>query len=195
VTKEQLIVLGFIAAAFVVGWITRALTGDQSRGQSSAAQADGHEHSLTEARQAPDRELGPHAVTAWTDGPASSDAADRDLREEVSDALRSDTANQRMLDAVSADRQALTDLELDLADWGFTYGVAWARANERADGGPGDHVAREALSAAKGVFSDYTRDSDWTQPVAERLSRETERSKGRPTRSAGRIRRSRLFRS
>jgi hypothetical protein len=181
-TKEQLIVLGFIAAAFVVGWITRALTGDRDRGQPSVAQTDGHEP-----------QLGPHS---WTNGPASSDAADRDLREDVSDALRSDTANQRMLEAVSPDRQALTDLELDLADWGFTYGVAWARANERADGGPGDHVAREALSAAKGVFSDYTRDSDWTQPVAERLSRETEHSKGRrPGRSAGRTRRSRLFRS
>ena len=78
-----------------------------------------------------------------------------------------------------------------MADWGFTYGVAWARASERADGGPGDHVAREALSAAKDVFGDYTQGSDWTEPVAERLSQGTQRKGRRATRR----RRLRLFRS
>ena len=38
-TREQLIVLGFIAAAFVVGWATRALTGDREEPRPAEAGA------------------------------------------------------------------------------------------------------------------------------------------------------------
>ena len=155
-TREQLIVLGFIAAAFVVGWATRALTGDREQPRTAEAGARN----------------GGSAAT-WSNGKTPGGRAEPGLAKEVSDALRSDLANRRMLDAVSRDRSALTDLELDLADWGFTYGVAWARASERASGGPGDKVARDALSAAEDVFRDYTDGADWTEPVSERLPDQT----------------------
>jgi hypothetical protein len=159
VTREQLIVLGFIAVAFVLGWVARALTGDRAeRGPAE-----------TDARNGDS----PAPAASWSNGTAPVGAAEPGISEAVSDALRSELANRGMLDAVSPDRSALTDLELDLADWGFTYGVAWARASERASGGPGDKVAREALSAAEDVFRDYTDGADWTEPVSERLPDQT----------------------
>ena len=83
-------------------------------------------------------------------------------------ALRSDTANDGMLSVVRADQDAaLSELELDLADWGFTYGVAWARAREREPAGPDDAVAAEALEAAERVFRAYTAGDDWTQRAAQ----------------------------
>jgi hypothetical protein len=153
VTREQLIVLGFIAAAFVLGWAARALTGDRERTPADARARNGDS-------PAPPASLSNGEVAA---------GADAGLATEVSEALRSDLANRRMIDAVSPDRSALTDLELDLTDWGFAYGVAWARASARASGGPGDQVAREALSAAADVFREYTDGADWTGQVAERL--------------------------
>ena len=84
-------------------------------------------------------------------------------------ALRSDTANDGMLSVVRADQDAaLSELELDLADWGFTYGVAWARAREREPAGPDDAVAAEALEAAERVFRAYTAGDDWTQRAQDR---------------------------
>ena len=86
-----------------------------------------------------------------------------------------------MLGAVTGNRDAaLTALELDLADWGFTYGVAWARARERAPGEADEAIAREGLDAAETVFRAYTGEADWTQRVdphpagnaLERLRRE-----------------------
>ena len=83
-------------------------------------------------------------------------------------ALRSDTANDGMLSVVRADQDAaLSELELDLADWGFTYGVAWARAREREPAGPDDAVAAEALEAAERVFRAYTAGDDWTQRAVQ----------------------------
>ena len=77
-------------------------------------------------------------------------------------------ANEGMLSVVRAERDAsLSELELDLADWGFTYGVAWARARERAPGGPDDAVAQEALDAAEQVFRAYTDGDDWTQRAVQ----------------------------
>jgi hypothetical protein len=75
-------------------------------------------------------------------------------------------------------------LELDLADWGFTYGVAWARARERAPRGPDDIVAQQALDAAERVFRAYTDGDDWTERAVQ------DRSNGsstppRPTSGSG----------
>jgi hypothetical protein len=144
VTREQLIVLGFIAAAFVVGWVTRALTGERDR----------------RAKLAPASEAAAPA--------GSGEPRDGALLEEVTDALRNDAANASMLEAVSADREGLSEVELDLTDWGFTYGVAWARARERDPSGAESAIAHEALSAAGVVFRDYTRGSDWRKPIEER---------------------------
>ena len=111
-TREQMIVFGFVVAAFFAGWIASFVT----------------------RRPRPARTL--PTVEPIT-------AARRDevapLADEVGQALRSDAANEGMMSVVRAERDdSLSELELDLADWGFTYGVAWARARERAPGGPDD---------------------------------------------------------
>jgi hypothetical protein len=126
-TREQLIVFGFVAAAFVAGWIASFVIRRRARS--------------------------------------------RDIADEVGQALRSDAANEGMLSIVRAERKAsLSERELDLADWGFTYGVAWAQARERAPGGPDDDIAQQALEAAEQVFRVYTDGDDWTERVVENRS-------------------------
>ena len=143
-TTEQIIVIGFIVAAFLAGWIASLVT-------------------RRRARAAADPPAPRHAVEAVT-APAQTPP----LAEEVGQALRSDTANDGMLSVVRADQDAaLSELELDLADWGFTYGVAWARAREREPAGPDDAVAAEALEAAERVFRAYTAGDDWTQRAVD----------------------------
>jgi hypothetical protein len=150
VTKEQLIVVGFIAAAFLAGWLA-----------SIAARR--RDHGLPQ--EAPLPEQGPEPVAA----PGHSDAAP--LTQQVGEALRSDAANEGMLSVVRADRDGLTEMELDLADWGFTYGVAWARARERTPADPDDAVAAEALEAAQRVFRAYTDGDDWSQRADQPVPR------------------------
>ena len=143
-TTEQIIVIGFIVAAFLAGWIASLVT-------------------RRRARAAADPPAPRHAVEAVT-----APALTPPLAEEVGQALRSDTANDGMLSVVRADQDAaLSELELDLADWGFTYGVAWARAREREPAGPDDAVAAEALEAAERVFRAYTAGDDWTQRAVD----------------------------
>jgi hypothetical protein len=146
-TTEQLIVFGFVAAAFLAGWIVSFVT------RRRAAADD--ELPL----QVPHHPLEP--VTA------AARAASPPLAEEVGEALQSDAANEGMLSVVRAEGNGLSELELDLADWGFTYGVAWARARERAPAGADDAVAAEALDAAQRVFRAYTAGDDWTQPAEQ----------------------------
>ena len=115
----------------------------------------------------------PHAAVPMYVEPAAPARRDEvaPLADEVGQALRSDAANEGMLSVVRAEREAsLSELELDLADWGFTYGVAWARARERAPGGPDDDVAQQALDAAEQVFRAYTDGDDWTQRAVEKRS-------------------------
>ena len=141
-----MIVFGFVAAAFLAGWIASFVTRRRAR-------------SREEAR--PD-EVAP-------------------LADEVGQALRSDAANEGMLSIVRAEREAsLSELELDLADWGFTYGVAWARARERAPDGPDGDVAQQALDAAEQVFRAYTDGDDWTRRAVENRSNGTSTQPRRP---------------
>jgi hypothetical protein len=141
VTKEQLIVIGFIAAAFLAGWLASLVARRRERGVPTAPLA---EHVPEPAAAAGRPEAAP-------------------LAQEVGEALGSDAANEGMLSVVRADRDGLTEMELDLADWGFTYGVAWARARERTPSEPDDAVAAEALEAAQRVFHAYTDGDDWSQ--------------------------------
>lgn len=148
-TTEQIIVIGFIVAAFLAGWIASLVT--RRRGRTSG------------------EELPPRHTVEAVSAPA--------LAEEVGQALRSDAANDGMMSVVRADQDAaLSELELDLADWGFTYGVAWARAREREPAGVDDAVAAEALEAAERVFRAYTAGDDWTQRAVQ------DRSNGAPNR-------------
>jgi hypothetical protein len=144
-----MIVFGFVAAAFLAGWIASFVTRRRARSREDLLPQVPTVERVTAAR--PD-EVAP-------------------LADEVGQALRSDAANERMLSVVRAEREAsLSELELDLADWGFTYGVAWARARERAPGGPDDDVAQQALDAAEQVFRAYTDGDDWTQRAVENRS-------------------------
>ena len=128
-----MIVFGFVAAAFLAGWIASFVTRRRAR--------------------------------------ASRPVEGASIADEVEQALRSDAANEGMLSVVRAERDAsLSELELDLADWGFTYGVAWARARERAPGEPDDDIVQEALEAAEQVFRAYTDGDDWTQRAIENRS-------------------------
>jgi hypothetical protein len=137
-----MIVFGFVVAAFLAGWIASFVTRRRARSN--------------------DRLPPPPPAFEPLAGAARDEPAP--LAEEVGQALRSDAANDGMLSVLRAERDAsLSALELDLADWGFTYGVAWARARERAPGGPDDVVAQEALDAAERVFRAYTDGDDWTQ--------------------------------
>jgi hypothetical protein len=184
VTREQAIVLGFIAAAFVAGWIARALSGVRERdlpaeGDDQLTQIDMRfERALEETRKGFDHALRTyHAmVTSWLAGQERPGSAEATLEDEVSVALRDDAANETMLDGLGRESGgALTDRELDLTDWGFTYGVAWARARDRRAGEAGEVIAREALRAAEAVFDAYTAGADWTRPVEEQPAPQPER--------------------
>jgi hypothetical protein len=104
----------------------------------------------------------PEAPEPETAGPRE---AQRDLlADQVSAALQDDAANEYMLSAMNAGRVAdLSERELDLTDWGFAYGVAWARAQERGSSLGSDALARRALRAAEDVFRAYTAEADWRE--------------------------------
>jgi hypothetical protein len=193
VTEEQLIVLGFLAAAFVVGWLARALIGRRDRARSGtepAAAAVTQEHlrrAVEATRQELDRAIRSHvAAVALSlragegsarevekgpaeegrpieEGPVEEVAADAGpLAQEVSAALQDDAANECMLSVMDGERDtALSERELDLTDWGFAYGVAWARARERGSSEAGDMIAREALQVAETVFRAYAAEAEW----------------------------------
>jgi hypothetical protein len=141
VTREQLIVLAFIAGAYVAGWATAALLGALTRRR---------------ARSVPMEQMRPDEMPP--DEPAGP------LAEEVADALEDDAANASMLSVFRSGPAAeLSELEMDLADWGFTYGVAWARARKREPGESRDAVAAEALRTADEVFRAYTGGTELAQ--------------------------------
>jgi uncharacterized membrane protein YdfJ with MMPL/SSD domain len=160
VTKEQIIVLGVIAAAFVAGWIVHALTGRGDRSKQPAEPAvDGRlEHAVELSRLELDRAVRTYVASLLLSESAEGAPGQLGrLTRDVSSALRDDAANDCMLSVVPDDHEtALSDRELDLTDWGFAYGVAWARARERDPALPEEAIAREALQAAEAVFRDYT---------------------------------------
>ena len=65
----------------------------------------------------------------------------------------------------------LTPLERDVADWGYTYGVAWAGARARYPDESDEVVAERALAVAREVFAGYMGDPGWSERIArERAS-------------------------
>jgi hypothetical protein len=77
----------------------------------------------------------------------------------VAIALRNDSAHGSMSSVVCGDPaevpELLSEVECDLIDWGFTYGVAWAVARSRYPEESDQEVANRALAIAEGVFRDY----------------------------------------
>jgi hypothetical protein len=173
VTKEQWIIVGFLAAAFVAGWLARSLSGwrERRRGGSDLPTMvldEDLQRSVDATRAELDRAIRSYmaalavSVRARETEPAEPDS----LTAEVSAALQDDAANDCMVSALDDRREpAVSERELDVADWGFAYGVAWARARDRRFGDREDAVAREALRAAQSVFSSYAAESDWRFPA------------------------------
>jgi hypothetical protein len=181
-TREQTIVLGFLAAAFVAGWVVHALTGrrDGRPAEPAGAPAPPDDARLRRAIEASRQQLdvavrsyltaiaaslgdGEPARPEPGDLPTEAAATEAgDLADDVSAALSDDEANRSMLSAVGADSGTrLSERELDLADWGFAYGVAWARAREREPAEGREAVAQAALRAADPVFRAYAAEADW----------------------------------
>jgi hypothetical protein len=171
-------VIGVLAAAFVAGWLARALLGRRDRRPGAHPPAVVLEEDLERAVEATRKELdrairsylAALALSNRAKGPGSEQVDP--LAEEVSAALQDDAANEYMLSVTDGRRgEALSERELDLTDWGFAYGVAWARARDRSAGEPGDTVAREALRVAETVFSVYAAEAEWA-PDRERSNPE-----------------------
>ena len=210
-TEEQLIVLGFLAAAFVVGWLARALIGrrDRDRSGTEPAAAAVTEEQLRRAVEAtrqeldrairshvaavalslraregaaPEPETGPVEEVAVEEVAVEEAAAEAGpLAEEVSAALEDDAANEHMLSVMDRDRgTALSERELDLTDWGFAYGVAWARARERGSNEAGDAVAQEALQVAETVFRAYAAEAEWAAEAPQEGNGRTRWPRPRP---------------
>jgi hypothetical protein len=176
VTKEQWIIVGLLAAAFVAGWVARAVSGRRDRSQRGAETPvvfDQHlERAVEATRKELDRAIRSHlaalALSYRARRPRKIEAEADALAEEVSAALQDDAANECMQSVMNGSRGVpLSERELDLADWGFAYGVAWARARERGSDAPGDAVAREALRAAETVFSAYAAEAEWVIEAGE----------------------------
>jgi hypothetical protein len=174
VTTEQTIVLGVLAVAFIAGWAVHALVGRSERppesehGQRPAYVPDEHLAVVVEqSKEHLDDAIRSYmsALAATIAIPPEPAAEPPPLADEVSAALKDDSANEEMIDGVHGN--GLTERELDLADWGFAYGVAWARVRDRRPADPDEAVARDARRAAESVFRDYAADAGWAKAGGE----------------------------
>ena len=168
-TTEQIIVLGVLAAAFVAGWGVRALIArldrDGSGGRDRETTIDeGLDRAVEESRRELEGAIRSYLSTVAVSLGAryTRNASGGGLADEVSAALQDDAANEAMSSIVGGEGgETPTERDLDLVDWGFAYGVAWARARERAPSAPADVVAREALRVAEAVYRAYAAEADW----------------------------------
>ena len=163
-TTEQTIVLGVLAAAFVAGWAIRALIDradrrDESDERSTPAD-QGVDPGLEQSRRELEQTLADFMTRLASSGGARSQAGRPGaLVDEVSAALADDVANEAMIAGVNG--SGLSERELDLTDWGFAYGVAWARVRDRRPADPADEVAGDARRAAESVFREYAAEAPW----------------------------------
>ena len=99
-----------------------------------------------------------------------------DLVRVVGTALQNDVAHDGLLSPLApADETArMSDLELDLADWGFTYGVAWAAARAQDPQESDELVAERAVAAAREVFRLYCGQQGWEDQIRDEINRRTQ---------------------
>ncbi len=105
---------------------------------------------------------------------AASRARAEELVRVVGHALENDVPHDGMLSPIADPDEAtarLSDLELDLADWGFTYGVAWAAARAQDPQEDDDSVAERALGAAREVFRLYCGQEGWDDHIRREIRR------------------------
>ena len=85
-----------------------------------------------------------------------SPIADRvDLLVAPSAALRNATAQGRMMSALGARAAKLSDREIEMMDWGFAFGVAWAVARGQDPAAPEEVVSLRALDVTETVYNAY----------------------------------------
>ena len=70
-------------------------------------------------------------------------------------ALRNPTAQGRMMSALGARAAELSDREIEMMDWGFAFGVAWAVARGQDPEAPEELVSMRALDVTQAVFDGY----------------------------------------
>ena len=104
---------------------------------------------------------GSSARRRTTGGKPAAAAPSPDIGERVdlvvvpSAALRNSNAQGRMMSALGARAGALAEHEIDMMDWGFAYGVAWAVARSQDPGAREEVVSERALQATQAVYEAY----------------------------------------
>jgi hypothetical protein len=78
-----------------------------------------------------------------------------DLVVAPSAALRNATAQGRMMSALGARAAELSDREIEMMDWGFAFGVAWAVARGQDPAAPEELVSIRALDVTQAVYDAY----------------------------------------
>jgi len=95
-------------------------------------------------------------VRATPARPQRSPTADRvDLVVAPSAALRNATAQGRMMSVLGARAAGLSDREIEMMDWGFAFGVAWAVARGQDPAAPDELVSMRALDVTQAVYDAY----------------------------------------
>lgn len=98
----------------------------------------------------------PPAAAAAPPAPQRSPIGERvDLVVVPSAALRNSDAQGRMMSALGARAGGLAEHEIDMMDWGFAYGVAWAVARSQDPGAHEEVVSERALQATQAVYEAY----------------------------------------
>ena len=93
--------------------------------------------------------------------PAGADAVQSPIADQVdlvvapSAALRNSTAQGRMMSVLGPRAAELSDREVDMMDWGFAFGVAWAVAREQDPAAPEELVSLRALDVTQAVYDAY----------------------------------------
>jgi hypothetical protein len=78
-----------------------------------------------------------------------------DLVVAPSAALRNASAQGRMMSALGARAAELSDREIEMMDWGFAFGVAWAVARGQDPAAPEELVSIRALDVTQAVYGAY----------------------------------------
>jgi hypothetical protein len=102
------------------------------------------------------RAVGTGALPPTGAAAVRSPIADRvDLLVAPSAALRNATAQGRMMSALGARAAELSDREIEMMDWGFAFGVAWAVARGQDPAAPEELVSIRALDVTQAVYDAY----------------------------------------
>ena len=133
-----------------------------------------------EAGQAPDD------IPSERSTPLMPQTSSTELVHAIGLALRNEPAHDGMLSVIPAAPDTppgglLSELERDVAAWGFTFGVAWAVARSQDPYERDEVVAEQALAAAHVVFNEYMGDAEWAERIAAERSRTAPRRNGGPS--------------